>query len=235
MTGVPAVNLPSRRTAVLSHPRAGGLAPPLLYFLDMDPRARLTMLAVGVVLEGVALAQGFPPLGSAHPGFDRAAVGRDVYREAVYLRSRQQLAEDYDVDLAPVLDNVLAYVHAIGIPLRPDPELAGEEGIAFSASWRVGRDMPAVNFHVGDSGPLDAFYANEGGFRWALAWPLHRFKHVALHVEGGEDSEFGNWAIVGMQWRHPKRPWAVGLGMPVSMAEADGPVGVVCQVRILLE
>lgn len=162
-----------------------------------------------------------------------ASLRRDLYREALNLSPELQPARDYDVDLNPVLDNVLGYVHAVGIPLRPDGELAGKDGIAFSASWQVRPDMPTVNFHIGDTGPLDAFYANDGGFRWALTWLLQGSGHVALHVEGGEDSEFGTWAIAGVQWRDPRRPLAVGVGVPVSMTGIDG-VAVLCQLRMLL-
>ena len=162
------------------------------------------------------------------------SVRRDLYREALNLSPEQQPMRDYDVDLKPLLDNALGYVHAIGIPLRPDREMAGQKGIAFSASWRVRPDMPAVNFHIGDTGPLDAFYANDGGFRWALSWLVQGAGPVALHLEGGEDSEFGTWAIAGAQWRDPHRPLAIGIGVPVSMNGVDGGVGVLLQLRMLL-
>jgi hypothetical protein len=99
---------------------------------------------------------------------------------------------------------------------------------------RVNGDLPSVYFNVGDHGALDAFYANDGGFRFVLKWPLLFAPQFALHLGGGEDSEFGNWAIVGVQWRDPKRPLAIGIGMPVALKNADGNVGVVCQLRMLL-
>lgn len=213
---------------------------------------RLGAIALCLCLLGVLGAQvyavepGGEPLPAAAPATgwwmpapaqnfaSTVGIRRDLYREALNLSAEQQPLRDYDVDLKPLLDNVLGYVHAVGIPLRPDQEMAGPKGIAFSASWRVRPDMPAVNFHIGDTGPLDAFYANDGGFRWALSWLVQGAGHVALHLEGGEDSEFGTWAIAGAQWRDPHRPLAIGIGVPVSMNGVDGDVGVLIQLRMLL-
>jgi hypothetical protein len=193
----------------------------------------MVLLHHGLVADAMAQSRAKMPRGAA---VDRFSSPRDLYREALVLGTRSQRdAGHYEVDLGPALDHILGYVHAVGIPLRPAPELTGGHGIAFSATWQVDRDVPSVNFHVGDTGPLDAFYGNDGGFRWALSWPLHGVPRVALHLAGGEDNEFGSWAVAGLQWRDRKRPLVVGIGLPLSMAEANGPLGVMCQIRLLLD
>ena len=147
----------------------------------------------------------------------------------------RRTAPTMSVDLAPLLDGVLGVLHEYGIPLRRDREVAGDDAIVFSASFQIDPTLPPMQLHIGDSAPFDAFYANDGGFHFALAWRLPRARQFALHLGAGEDSEFGNWAIAGVQLRHPTRPFAIGLGMPVALSNADGPVGIVCQVRILLD
>ena len=162
-----------------------------------------------------------------------AAVRRGDLLEHPFTVSRRQPGRDLEIDLAPVLDGILGFLHAYGIPLRQDRALAGKHGVVFSAAWSVGQDNEPVRFHIGDRGPLDAFYANEGGFRAALAWPITR--ELVLQLEGGEDSEFGNWAIGGVQWRHPSLPLVIGVGVPLALNNASGDVGVLCQLRMLLE
>lgn len=163
-----------------------------------------------------------------------AGARRDVYREMLHL-TPDAAPRGYDVALDGALESTLGVLHRIGVPLRPDRGLAGEDGIAFSAAFRLRPDLPSVVFHVGDRGPFDAFYANDGGFRWALTWPLHLLDGVALHLEGGEDSEFGTFAIADLQWRHPRRPLVVGFGLPVALANAEGHLGLLCQMRLLLD
>ena len=139
------------------------------------------------------------------------------------------------VDLGPVIGGALGLLQEHGFPLHYDPELSGDSGFVFSATFNLDETLPPMRFHIGDGGPLDAFYANEGGFRLALAWTLPFAKQLALNVAAGEDSEFGNWAIAGLQWRDPHRPLVIGLGMPVALSNADGDIGLVFQIRMLLE
>jgi hypothetical protein len=183
-------------------------------------------------------AQPYPAVAVAFPGYGRdfgdVLVPKRSLLDSV-LGGRQTAAQPVSVDLAPVLDGILGVLHDHGIPLRHDRELSGEHGIVFTASFQLDPTLPPMQMHIGDSGPLDAFYADDGGFRFALAWAIPRARQLALHVGAGEDSEFGNWAIAGIQWRHPSLPLAVGLGMPVALSNADGPVGVVCQLRMLLD
>jgi len=138
------------------------------------------------------------------------------------------------VDLQPALDGILGFFGRHGFPLHEDADPTGDGGISFSATVNLNEQLPSLYFNIGDHGPLDAFYANDGGFRFALKWPLLFAPQFALHLGGGEDSEFGNWAILGLQWRDPHRPLAIGVGMPVALKNADGDVGVVCQLRMLL-
>lgn len=162
------------------------------------------------------------------------AAGRDLERD---LRERSAVlrpTERYEVDLTPVLDNVLGYFSAVGIPLREDRALAGNHGIAFSAVFRVEETLPALRFHIGDCGPFDAFYA-DSGFRWALSWPLPMKRHLSLYLQGGEDNEFGNWAIAGLQWRHPRLPLAVGVGLPIALGNTGGGLGALVQIRMSLD
>jgi len=185
---------------------------------------------------GEAAAQSFPGL-RPNPLVVLSANGlarRDLHRETLRLNP-DAAPSATDVQLDGALDSTLALLHRVGVPLRPDHVLAGDDGIAFSAAFRLRGDLPSVTFHVGDRGPFDAFYANDGGFRWALTWPLHFLDRFALHLEGGEDSEFGTFAIADLQWRHPRRPLVIGIGVPMELAHADGSLGVLCQMRMLLD
>ncbi len=102
------------------------------------------------------------------------------------------------------------------------------------AAFSVGRDVPAVSFHLGDRPvePLGAFYSAERGFRCALVWPIERF---TLRLEGGEDSEFGYYGIAGVQWVDRKRRLAIGAGVPMNLRDAEGDVGLILQIRLRLD
>jgi hypothetical protein len=202
------------------------------------PRVLLSLIATVALCAPArqSAGQSFPSL-RPNPVIVLSATGgarRDLYRELLLL-DPDTAPSAYDVELDGALDSTLDVLHGIGVPLRPDRALAGKHGIAFSAAFRVKKELPSVMFHVGDRGPFDAFYANEGGFRWALTWPLHLVDRVALHLEGGEDSEFGTFAIADLQWRHPSRPLVIGVGVPVALAHAEGNLGLLCQLRMLLD
>ena len=92
--------------------------------------------------------------------------------------------------------------------------VVGRRACGDTPDWHVGEDDDAIRLHMGDRGPLDAFYATEGG---------------------GEASEFGNWAIAGLQWRDPKRALVVGVGLPLALSNANGAFGLLCQIRMPLE
>jgi hypothetical protein len=202
-------------------------------------RGFFILVLVGFWVELVAAQSHpvFPP--NAFPGggdFAAVAAPRHSLLDSVLGSDvGRRTAPPMRVDLAPVLDGMLDALHEYGIPLRQDRELSGDDAIVFTASFQVDPTLPPMQLHIGDSGPFDAFYANDGGFRFALAWSVPRARQFALHLGAGEDSEFGNWAIAGVQWRHPTRPFAIGLGMPVALSNADGPVGIVCQLRMLLD
>jgi FMN phosphatase YigB (HAD superfamily) len=138
------------------------------------------------------------------------------------------------LDLSPALDEIFRFFHRHGLPLQPQRDEDGDGPIGVYADFSVGRDMPAVSFHLGDRPiePLGAFYSNERGFRCAVVWPV---KRVTLRLEGGEDSEFGYYGIAGVQWVHPSIPLALGIGLPMNLRDADGDVGFIVQMRMTLE
>lgn len=138
------------------------------------------------------------------------------------------------VDLSPVVDGIFGFLNRHGVPLREQRDEAGRGPIGVYANFSVGRDVPALSFHLGDR-PLDrigAFYSNERGFRCALVWPVERF---TLRLEGGEDSELGYYGIAGLQWLHPRRPIAIGIGLPMNLRDTERGAGVVVQFRMTLE
>lgn len=138
------------------------------------------------------------------------------------------------LDLSPALNEIFRFFHRHGLPLQPQRDEDGDGPIGVYADFSVGRNVPAVSFHLGDRPiePLGAFYSNERGFRCAVVWP---FRGVTLRLEGGEDSEFGYYGIAGVQWVHPKRPLALGIGLPMNLRDADGDVGFIVQLRMTLD
>ena len=139
-----------------------------------------------------------------------------------------------EVDLSPALDEIFGFFHRHGLPLQEQLDDDGDGPIGVYANFSVGRDMPAVSFHLGDRPmePLGAFYSSDRGFHCALVWPVKRF---TLRLEGGEDSEFGYYGIAGVQWMDSHRPLAIGIGIPMNLRDAQGGVGVVVQLRMNLE
>lgn len=176
-----------------------------------------------------------PDFGLSHEFGLEIPARHDLLSNALGVGGEHRAAPNVDVDLGPLVDEVTGFLRAHGFPLHHDRQLSGDHGIVFSAAFRVDDTLPAMQFHIGDRGPLDAFYANDNGFRWALRWPIAAASQFALHLGGGENSEFGNWAIIGVQWHHPRRPLAIGIGMPIALSNSDGPVGLICQIRMLLE
>jgi len=144
------------------------------------------------------------------------------------------LALRKQIDVSPVLDEIFGFFHHHGVPLQEQLDDDGDGPIGVYANFSVGRDMPAVSFHLGDRPmePLGAFYSSDRGFHCALVWPVKRF---TLRLEGGEDSEFGYYGIAGVQWMDSHRPLAIGIGIPMNLRDAQGGVGVVVQLRMNLE
>jgi hypothetical protein len=138
------------------------------------------------------------------------------------------------IDISPALDEVFAFLHHHGVPLREQRDADGSGPIGVYANFSVGRDVPAVSFHLGDRSPepVGAFYSSERGFRCALVWPVSRY---TLRLEAGEDSELGYYGIAGVQWVDPHRPLAIGIGVPMNLRNADGVVGFVLQLRMNLD
>lgn len=141
--------------------------------------------------------------------------------------------EHFRLDAEPLLNNVIDILQDLGIPLRQHHDPHGLRAIGVAASFRVGAAYPAVNFHLADRCPdtLTAFYRGGRGLSWAFVWPIDYF---TLRLEGGDDSEFGSYAIGGAQWNHPTLPFAVGIGIPLHMKHADGLVGAILQIRAKL-
>jgi len=207
--------------------------------------ARITGLIVaGVVASSVAaLAQlTYDGMAGSMPGQrDSGPVvspRRDLLANALGANNRpsvqQRTTHHTKVDLGPIVDQITAYLNQHGVPIHQDEELSGDDGIVFSAAFRLSETLPDMQFHIGDRGPFDAFYGDGGGFRLSLSWPVFAARHIALHLEGGDNGAFGNWGVIGLQWHHPTRPVVVGVGMPVALDDANGPVGVIWQIRMVL-
>jgi hypothetical protein len=159
---------------------------------------------------------------------------RDLGESGLRWDSRRSRPPKAQLDLSPVVDEVFDFFHRHGLPLQPQRDEEGQGPIGVYADFSVGSDMPAVSFHLGDRPiePLGAFYSNERGFRCAVVWPIDRF---TLRLEGGEDSEFGYYGIAGVQWVHPRRPLAIGFGLPMNLRDAEGDVGLILQFRMNLD
>jgi hypothetical protein len=177
--------------------------------------------------------------------YSRTAEAEDALRERNLPRPRTfveawqtnqivpRRAHRYRINAEPLLVNFLDFLNEVGIPLRQHHDPRGLRAIGIAASFRIGAEYPAVNFHLADRcpEPLNAFYRGGRGLSWAFVWPIDQF---AVRLEGGDDSEFGSFAIAGTQWNHPRLPLALGLGIPVHMKHADGIVGLIFQVRAKL-
>jgi hypothetical protein len=162
---------------------------------------------------------------SEDPGHSR----RDVFVES-FFRSRGT-EHRARLDLSPLLIGITQFLRDRGIPLQTEHDREGDDAIGVSASFSVRRDLPSVRFEAGD--PVEsfgAFYAE--GFRCAFVWPA---RVVSLRLEAGEDSELGYFAVAGTQWAHPKRPLALGLGIPMNLRDAEGDVGLILQFRMKLD
>jgi hypothetical protein len=166
-----------------------------------------------------------------HPGRDFAAVGRFGLPVEDARRRQGRRAK---LDLSPFVGEILGFFRRHGIPLEAQRDENGVGPIGVYADFNVGRDLPAVSFHLGDKPiePIGAFYSADRGFRCALVWPIHQF---TLRIEGGEDSEFGYFGIAGVQWVHPTLPLAAGIGIPMNLDNSDSDVGVIFQFRMALD
>ena len=138
------------------------------------------------------------------------------------------------LDLSPIAEELLGFLRLHGLPLNEQRDKEGNGPVGVYADVSVGKDLPAVSFHLGDRPiePLGAFYSADRGFRCAVVWPVQRF---TLRVEAGEDSEFGYYAIAGLQWVHPRLPLAAGIGVPMNLRDANGDIGVIFQFRMTLD
>jgi hypothetical protein len=139
-----------------------------------------------------------------------------------------------EIDVSPFIDEVFGFFHRHGLPLQPQNDDDGTGPIGIYGNFSIGRDMPAVSFHLGDKPiePLGAFYSSERGFRCSVVFPIKRF---TLRLEAGEDSEFGYYGIAGVQWVHPTKPIAIGFGLPMNLQNAEGDIGLILQFRMNLD
>ena len=98
-------------------------------------------------------------------------------------------AQRVRLDAEPLLRNFLGMLNNLGIPLRQHHDPRGRRAFGVAASFNIGDEYPAVNFHIADRNPdtLTPFYRGRG-LSWAFIWPAERF---TLRLEGGDDSEFG--------------------------------------------
>lgn len=167
--------------------------------------------------------------------------GRRTYRpEDLALRDigppvrRDRLHQRLGIDASLVVDSVLGFFRRRGVPLRRQHDERGGGLVGVRAAFAVGRDLPPLSFNLGDRPvePLGAFYSARRGFRCAVVWPVERF---TLRLEGGEDSEFGYFGIVGVQWLSQRLPLAIGVGVPMNLRDAEGDIGAIVQLRMRLD
>jgi hypothetical protein len=166
---------------------------------------------------------------------ERPFRGRDL-GAAVFTtpEGRRPEALRGEIDVSPFIDEVFGFFHRHGLPLQPQNDDDGTGPIGIYGNFSIGRDMPAVSFHLGDKPiePLGAFYSSERGFRCSVVFPIKRF---TLRLEAGEDSEFGYYGIAGVQWVHPTKPIAIGFGLPMNLQNAEGDIGLILQFRMNLD
>jgi hypothetical protein len=134
------------------------------------------------------------------------------------------------MDIGPIFRGIGNFLRLQGVAVEEHRRARNNKTNGISASFRPLEEWSPVTFHVGDGSlePFDAFYGNDG-LRWALVWPVRRF---TLRFEGGEDSEFGSYGIGGAQWKDTTRNFAVGLGFPLRLRNAEGDFGVILQLRM---
>ncbi len=138
------------------------------------------------------------------------------------------------LEVTPFLDELMNLAREAGVPVRKVEDSSAKHLLGISTSFKMHEDLPAVTLYARDSSPelFGAFYPVRRGVTWAVIWPLQR---VTIRLQGGDDSEFGNFAIAGVEWRHPARPVAAGIGVPMSLRNARGDVGVIFQFRMKLD
>jgi hypothetical protein len=205
---------------------------------------RVGSAAIGMLIAGAAPCAGeaanplFVPLGEESHSLMGSGCAYRLEQMALddegAPRRGGRLRQRLGIDVSPAIDAVFGFFHQHGVPLREQHDEHGEGLVGVQAAFSVGRELPAVNFNLGDRSvePLGAFYSAERGFRCAVVWPVERF---TLRLEGGEDSEFGYYGIAGVQWVHPRLPLAAGIGVPMNLRDAEGDVGVILQFRMRLD
>jgi hypothetical protein len=202
------------------------------------------LLVCSACFAGPAIAE---PDTDSTSGLRLFEVSRDILRADRPLRAREfgavvseaagtrtGRAGRPQLDVSPVIEEIFGFLHRHGVPLQEQRDENGRGPIGVYGDFRVGNGMPAVSFNLGDRPiePLGAFYTNDRGFRCAVVWPVSRF---TLRLEAGEDSEFGYYGIAGVQWLHPHRPLAIGIGVPMNLRNAEGGVGFIVQLRMILD
>lgn len=197
-----------------------------------------------LVLPAAGLAGGpapIPPRGEV-PAFEesrvflvdrRAPEAGDLARFAMRAPLGEPPPSRYRLDVAPLIDEAVAFLRSQGIPLRNESDRPGVDGVLVSASFRVRDDLPAIGFHAGSENPdpRDAFYARESDASVAFILPFDEFQ---FRIEGGDDSNFGYYGIGGVQWQPRGKGLVAGIGVPVRLRNAKGDAGVVFQVRLTL-
>jgi hypothetical protein len=133
------------------------------------------------------------------------------------------------MEIGPIFRGIGYFLRSQGLAVEEHRKKSNGKTAGISASFRPHENAAPVTFHVGDGSlePFDAFYGNDG-LRWALVWPVSGF---TLRFEGGEDSEFGSYGIAGAQWKDWERKFAVGVGFPMRLRNAEGDFGVIVQLR----
>ena len=102
---------------------------------------------------------------------------------------------------------MLDYFQCGGDPLARGPRPRGKSRVRVQRGVPCGRDAAGAPLPHWRLRPFDAFYADR----------------------------FGNWAIAGLQWRHPGLPLAVGVGLPIALGNnTGGGLDALVQIRMSL-
>lgn len=165
---------------------------------------------------------------------DAALSSQLLLTSALQQPAVAQRNDNLRIDASPMLEEVLRLLGSDVVWLRDGRSASARAPFRVAASFRFGGRISPVRFHLGEESPepLGAFYAPRRDISWAFIWPLDPF---TLRLEGGDRSEFGNYAIAGAHWHHRSRPLAAGLGVPMRLRNAEGEVGVVFQFRMTFE
>ncbi len=137
---------------------------------------------------------------------------------------------DLHLEITPFLNGLVDMAQRCGIPIQPIHGTAAGHLTGVTGSFKVSEDLPAISFYAREHSPelFGAFSSSRRGISWSVAWPLQQF---TFRLQGGNDSELGYLAVGGVEWTHPAKPVAIGIGMPMNL-HGGGQVGGVVMLRV---